>query len=122
VYQVERIARPEIRGGAYGRDSLYYISPRLLLLTFLTYYTSLLSHIVSKPDHHVSYSQPYQRLTARSKPIIAVVFYSTYGHIEQLAEGIIKGVEATGAEVRPYVLYVPPPLFPTSCYPLIPAW
>lgn len=40
----------------------------------------------------------------RSQPIIAVVFYSTYGHIEQLAEGIIKGVEATGAEVRPYVL------------------
>ena len=43
----------------------------------------------------------------RSKPIIAVVFYSTYGHIEQLAEGVIKGVEATGAEVSPYVLYVP---------------
>jgi hypothetical protein len=42
----------------------------------------------------------------RSKPIIAVVFYSTYGHIEKLSEKIIEGAKAGGAEVRPYVLYV----------------
>jgi NAD(P)H dehydrogenase (quinone) len=40
----------------------------------------------------------------RSKPIIAVAFYSTWGHVEQLAESVIKGVEASGATVKPYVL------------------
>ncbi|WRT67347.1 NAD(P)H:quinone oxidoreductase, type IV [Kwoniella shivajii] len=36
------------------------------------------------------------------KPIIAVIFYSTYGHIGALAESVIKGAEATGAIVKPY--------------------
>lgn len=40
----------------------------------------------------------------RSAPIIAVVFYSTYGHTGTLAEEVIKGVESTGAIVKPYVL------------------
>ncbi|WVR05365.1 NAD(P)H:quinone oxidoreductase, type IV [Kwoniella sp. DSM 27419] len=39
-----------------------------------------------------------------TKPVIAVAFYSTYGHIASLAEEVIKGVEASGATVRPYVI------------------
>jgi hypothetical protein len=46
------------------------------------------------------------RSVAARKPIVAVAFYSTYGHIATLAEAIIKGVEASGAEVRPYFMYV----------------
>jgi hypothetical protein len=38
------------------------------------------------------------------KPIIAVAFYSTYGHIGTLADQIIKGAESTGAIVRPYFM------------------
>jgi len=38
-----------------------------------------------------------------SKPIIAVAFYSTWGHIGRLAEQVIAGVESTGAIVKPYV-------------------
>lgn len=38
------------------------------------------------------------------KPVIAVLFYSTYGHIATLAEEVIKGVESTGAIVKPYVI------------------
>jgi len=38
-----------------------------------------------------------------TKPIIAVAFYSTYGHTATLAEEVIKGVEGTGAIVKPYV-------------------
>ena len=48
------------------------------------------------------------RSVAARKPIVAVAFYSTYGHITALAESIIKGVESTGAEVRPYFMYVFP--------------
>ncbi|KAK8845629.1 NAD(P)H:quinone oxidoreductase, type IV [Kwoniella newhampshirensis] len=40
----------------------------------------------------------------RSKPIIVVAFYSTYGHIGSLAEAIIKGAQATGAIVKPYFI------------------
>jgi len=36
------------------------------------------------------------------KPVIAVAFYSTWGHIGAMAEEVIKGVEATGATVKPY--------------------
>lgn len=39
-----------------------------------------------------------------SKPIIAVAFYSTYGHIGALAEEVIAGCKAAGAEVRPYFM------------------
>ncbi|OCF36641.1 NAD(P)H:quinone oxidoreductase, type IV [Kwoniella heveanensis CBS 569] len=39
-----------------------------------------------------------------TKPVIAVAFYSTYGHIGALAEEVIKGVEASGAIVKPYVI------------------
>ncbi|WVQ69839.1 uncharacterized protein L199_008060 [Kwoniella botswanensis] len=39
-----------------------------------------------------------------TKPIIAVAFYSTYGHIDALATEVIKGVESTGAIVKPYVI------------------
>ncbi|WVQ98938.1 hypothetical protein IAU59_006070 [Kwoniella sp. CBS 9459] len=39
-----------------------------------------------------------------TKPVIAVAFYSTYGHIGALAEEVIKGVEASGAVVKPYVI------------------
>jgi hypothetical protein len=46
--------------------------------------------------------------------MIAVVFYSTFGHIEKLSEKIIEGAKAGGAEVRPYVLYVPFLLFPAE--------
>ncbi|KAL7424174.1 hypothetical protein Q5752_001760 [Cryptotrichosporon argae] len=42
------------------------------------------------------------RLAEVKKPVIAVVFYSTYGHISLLAERVIKGVESTGATVKPY--------------------
>ncbi|KAK8869597.1 NAD(P)H:quinone oxidoreductase, type IV [Kwoniella newhampshirensis] len=38
------------------------------------------------------------------KPVIAVAFYSTYGHIAALAEEVIKGVESTGAIVKPYFI------------------
>lgn len=41
-----------------------------------------------------------------TKPVIAVVYYSTYGHIAALAEEVIKGLESTGAIVKPYVMYV----------------
>ncbi|ORY29948.1 putative cytoplasm protein [Naematelia encephala] len=37
-----------------------------------------------------------------SKPVIAVVFYSTYGHIGAMAEQVIAGVESTGATVKAY--------------------
>nr|XP_019042458.1 NAD(P)H:quinone oxidoreductase, type IV [Kwoniella bestiolae CBS 10118]OCF21388.1 NAD(P)H:quinone oxidoreductase, type IV [Kwoniella bestiolae CBS 10118] len=39
-----------------------------------------------------------------TKPVIAVAFYSTYGHIDALAAEVIKGVESTGAIVKPYVI------------------
>ncbi|WVQ98937.1 NAD(P)H:quinone oxidoreductase, type IV [Kwoniella sp. CBS 9459] len=39
-----------------------------------------------------------------SKPIVAVLYYSTYGHIEALADEVIKGVEASGAIVKPYFI------------------
>ena len=45
-----------------------------------------------------------QSLISRSKPVIAVVFYSTYGHITSLAEAIIKGAQSTGAVVKPYCM------------------
>ncbi|KIR59860.1 NAD(P)H:quinone oxidoreductase, type IV [Cryptococcus bacillisporus CA1873] len=38
------------------------------------------------------------------KPVIIVAFYSTYGHISALAEEVIKGVESTGAIVKPYFI------------------
>lgn len=44
------------------------------------------------------------KLTNRSKPVIGVIFYSTYGHIAALAEQVIKGAEATGAVVKVYQL------------------
>jgi hypothetical protein len=69
-----------------------------------TYHSSLLLLSLKYQNNNVSSPALDWQLTDRSKPIIAVVFYSTFGHIEKLAEGIIKGVEATGAEVRPYVL------------------
>ena len=37
-----------------------------------------------------------------SKPVIGVLFYSTYGHVATLAEEVIKGVESTGAIAKPY--------------------
>lgn len=40
------------------------------------------------------------------KPVIGVIYYSTYGHIATLAEEVIKGLESTGAIVKPYVMYV----------------
>ncbi|WVF71969.1 NAD(P)H:quinone oxidoreductase, type IV [Kwoniella sp. CBS 6097] len=43
-------------------------------------------------------------LCRSTKPVIAVAFYSTYGHIGALAEEVIKGVEASGAVVKPYVI------------------
>jgi len=33
---------------------------------------------------------------------VAVVYYSTWGHIAKLASAVAKGVEATGAEVKVY--------------------
>ncbi|WWD16141.1 NAD(P)H:quinone oxidoreductase, type IV [Kwoniella shandongensis] len=42
--------------------------------------------------------------TTTTKPVIAVAFYSTYGHIATLAEEVIKGVESTGAIVKPYFI------------------
>ncbi|TYJ52157.1 NAD(P)H:quinone oxidoreductase, type IV [Cryptococcus floricola] len=38
------------------------------------------------------------------KPVIGVVFYSTFGHVAALAEEVIKGAEAAGAIVKPYVI------------------
>jgi hypothetical protein len=38
------------------------------------------------------------------QPVIAIAFYSTWGHVAQLAEKVIKGVEATGAIAKPYIL------------------
>ena len=70
------------------------------------HHSSLTYRHSSTNDVSLPFLTAYQ-LNNRSKPIIAVVFYSTYGHIEKLAEAIIKGVESTGAEVRPYILLVP---------------
>ncbi|WWC89781.1 NAD(P)H:quinone oxidoreductase, type IV [Kwoniella dendrophila CBS 6074] len=39
-----------------------------------------------------------------TKAVIAVAFYSTYGHIDALAAEVIKGAESTGAIVKPYVI------------------
>ncbi|ORX33757.1 putative cytoplasm protein [Kockovaella imperatae] len=38
-----------------------------------------------------------------SKPVIAVAIYTTYGHIKKLADALIKGIESTGATVKPFV-------------------
>ncbi|ODN83336.1 NAD(P)H:quinone oxidoreductase, type IV [Cryptococcus amylolentus CBS 6039] len=46
--------------------------------------------------------QPDQRATVQ--PVIGVVFYSTFGHVAALAEEVIKGAEAAGAIVKPYVI------------------
>ncbi|WVQ78576.1 NAD(P)H:quinone oxidoreductase, type IV [Cryptococcus sp. DSM 104549] len=43
-------------------------------------------------------------VSAAKQPVIAVAFYSTYGHITALAEEVIKGVESTGAIVKPYFI------------------
>jgi multimeric flavodoxin WrbA len=54
---------------------------------------------------------PQKKLTRRrtaKQPVIAVAFYSTWGHVGTLAESVIKGVEATGAIVKPYQLYAEP--------------
>lgn len=40
--------------------------------------------------------------TRSKQAVIAVAFYSTYGHVATLAESVIKGVEASGAIVKPY--------------------
>ncbi|WWD09895.1 NAD(P)H:quinone oxidoreductase, type IV [Kwoniella europaea PYCC6329] len=44
------------------------------------------------------------RLIRSTQPIIAVVFYSTYGHIGALAEKVIEGAKSTGAIVKPYFI------------------
>lgn len=38
------------------------------------------------------------------KPIIAVAYYSTYGHIKSLVDAAVKGAEATGAAVKVYAM------------------
>ena len=38
----------------------------------------------------------------RNKPIVAVVYYSMYGHIATLAKSVVAGIEAAGAEARVY--------------------
>jgi hypothetical protein len=53
----------------------------------------------------------YRATTSSNKAVIAVAFYSTYGHIGALAEQVIQGVESTGAIVKPYVLWV---IFPVN--------
>ncbi|WVR05366.1 NAD(P)H:quinone oxidoreductase, type IV [Kwoniella sp. DSM 27419] len=50
------------------------------------------------------FPDPAIRSVAGSKPVIAVLYYSTYGHIEALAEEVIKGAEASGAIVKPYFI------------------
>jgi len=37
-----------------------------------------------------------------SKAKVAVVYYSTWGHIRQMADAVVKGVEQSGAEVTLY--------------------
>ncbi|BEI81745.1 hypothetical protein CcaverHIS002_0209050 [Cutaneotrichosporon cavernicola] len=41
---------------------------------------------------------------ASAKPVIAVPFYSMYGHIATLAEEVVKGVEAAGGIAKPYFI------------------
>ncbi|KLT46268.1 putative cytoplasm protein [Cutaneotrichosporon oleaginosum] len=41
---------------------------------------------------------------AGAKPVIAVPFYSMYGHIATLAEEVIAGIEAAGGIAKPYFI------------------
>lgn len=46
-------------------------------------------------------------------PKLAIVFYSMYGHIQQLAEAEAEGIRAAGGEVDIYQYYPPHhPLLP----------
>jgi NAD(P)H dehydrogenase (quinone) len=42
-------------------------------------------------------------------PVIYVVYYSMYGHIEKLAREVVKGVERSGATVKLFQVRPPPP-------------
>jgi len=53
----------------------------------------------------MSAAAPTTTTTTSSKAKIAVIYYSMYGHIAQLAAAIAKGVESAGAEVT--LLQVP---------------
>lgn len=87
--------------------------------TFISIYSQRKLHHVSTLPHKLSLrvkdspSCPTEQDIAAdrrnhrsTKPVIAVIYYSTYGHIATLAEEVIKGLESTGAIVKPYVMYV----------------
>jgi len=48
-------------------------------------------------------------------PKIAIVFYSMYGHIKQLALAEKKGIEAAGGTCDLYQYVVSQSFFPTEC-------
>lgn len=39
-------------------------------------------------------------MTNNKTPVVYVIYYSTYGHIEILAKSVIKGLEESGVQVK----------------------
>ncbi|WVQ71829.1 NAD(P)H:quinone oxidoreductase, type IV [Cryptococcus sp. DSM 104548] len=81
------------------RDNRFPGPPRTCNLSFSS--LLLLPSYTRKSfyKHHII--DPSRRTV---KPVIGVVFYSTFGHVAALAEEVIKGAEAAGAIVKPYVI------------------
>jgi len=51
-----------------------------------------------EPSSSISASNP----TMSVKPKVAVIYYSTYGHIAKMAAAVVKGVQAAGGDVTLY--------------------